>query len=272
MPLSILAAARKLNIPTVEIQHGLISPLNIAYRFPADCTKDNAIVPDYMFTFGTYWHSRMNRKTVPVAVGASFVEENTRTIKSGTKRNAHQIIVSSITWSSDALQSFVLGLSKLLPDYSILYKLRPAEYLHWRSFYSPEIQHANNIRVIDNNDIDNYTLLAESKYHLGINSTMIYEGLHLGCTTFILKHSWYEEMLPLTNNNQAFLISTPEEMAELIRSDQQPQPLDMRTIFKPDSLRNAQCSIDTFITTNTFGPRSLIDSTVDSDISKSQNQ
>ncbi len=51
-----IEACNTLNIPTIELQHGIISRYHVGYSFESPNTKIQTY-PDYMFTFGKYWNN-----------------------------------------------------------------------------------------------------------------------------------------------------------------------------------------------------------------------
>ena len=48
----LIEACRSLDIPTIELQHGVISPYHPGYSYP---DRSKKFFPDYLLTFGDYW-------------------------------------------------------------------------------------------------------------------------------------------------------------------------------------------------------------------------
>src|SRR5207245_9545886 len=71
-----LEAARELGIPTVELQHSLVSFLNVLCNYPEDSrARAAAIVPDHVFTYGEYWTNEFRSPVKIVPVGFPYLEE-----------------------------------------------------------------------------------------------------------------------------------------------------------------------------------------------------
>ena len=84
---------------------------------------------------------------------------------------------------------------KLSPKYKVVYKLHPGEYRQWESRYPWLI--SGGLKVVDDDSISLYELLAESKALVGVNSTVIYEGLGLGLKIVLANLPGVESMYEL---------------------------------------------------------------------------
>jgi len=246
---SLIEAAHELKIPTIELQHSVVSPFNIYCNYPKSCNQYNSIVSDYIFTYGDYWNTCLRAPIKPIAVGSAYLEEklNYYTVQKIKKEKA--IIIVSGSYSKDAFIQTALKLSVLLPDYTIYYKLKASDYANWRDRYPKEFCEASNIVVIDNDNKSLYDYFSFMSFQIGVNSGGLYEGLCFGLTTFILKTGWYQESKNLYENKHAFLVESAEEIAEKIKSNELPsQKLDKENIYRENTLDNFEKAIESIIT------------------------
>jgi hypothetical protein len=240
-------AASELKIKTVDFQHSQISPLNIIYNYShkTNLKPIESTTPDYIFSFGSYWENefRLPSKIVPVGFPYfdKMAEKHLAHIPDQKRKN---IIIISILFSREKLIEIALGISDLLPDYTIYYKMRNDEYQNWKTHYPEKFKNKKNIIVIDNDNTPLYDFFSRCRFQISVNSTAVYEGLAFGLTTFIVKHGWYQEMKRLYENKHAFLITSSNEISEIILNDSKPEKcLTLDEIFKQDSLNNVQHAI-----------------------------
>lgn len=236
----VIAAAGMRGIPTVDLQHSLISFLNILYNYPDDPRiHARSIRSDYVFTYGAFWESEYRLPVKLVPVGFPYLEDHLeRTPPAPTERERNVIVVGTL-FAKDVLVRTALDLARLLPEYTIYYKLRIEDYGDWRSRYPLEFGKTANLKVIDSNETPLLEYFARCGYQVGINSTALYEGLAFGVTTFILKTGWWAEMTRLVDEEAAFLVSTAEEIAAMIRAGARPShPLTRDQLFRQNSRKN----------------------------------
>lgn len=241
-----IAAARAMAIPTVDLQHSLVSSLNILYHYPDDaCARSRAIRSDYVFTYGEFWEREYRAAVRTVSVGFPYLEDKLEQTPPAAVDRTRNIIIVGMLFSKDVLVQTALALARLLPDWTIHYKLRIEDYVDWRSRYPPEFGERPNLKVIDSNETPLLEYFARCGYQVGINSTALYEGLAFGLTTFILKTGWWAEMTRLVDEQAAFLVSTPEEIAEKIQAGATPpRPLPRHQIFRPNSRKNLRDAVE----------------------------
>jgi len=242
-----IAAAREMGIRTVDLQHSLVSFLNILYNYPDD-PKAHAVSlrSDYIFSYGDYWtpEYRLPAKVVPV--GYPYLEARLATTPRSECDRGRNIIVIGMLFEKDILVQIAIELARLLPNYRIFYKLRIEDYPDWRSRYPRELQTASNITVIDSNAVSLFEYFSMCAYQIGTNSGGLFEGLAFDLTTFVVEAGWYAEMNGLIEGDHAFLVSTAAEIAEKIRANTRPlRTLSPDKLFKSDSLRNMRRAVDT---------------------------
>lgn len=250
---SIIQAGHEYGAKTIDLQHSLVSFLNVLYNYPERAKKNGlATISDYIFTFGDCWNQEFRLPANKVSMGFPFFEIKKE--KYCSKIDLHKqdksknIIIISVIRSKQSLIRIAVKLANLLPEYKIFYKLRLREYGNWRQQYPQSFIENPNITVIDNNQISLYDYFRISDYQIGTNTTALYEGLFFGLTTFVLKSGWYQEMRTLYENDYAFLVSEADEIAAKIKNHHKPkQKINSEYIFKRNSLSNIRKAISDII-------------------------
>jgi len=243
----LIDAAHSLGSTAIDFQHSQVSDVHYVYCYPKDIKKyDLTTLSDYVFTFGEYWHDkfRMPIKKVPVGFPYLNLKKAEVSEKYQSSDNKKNIIIISDHVSMPKYSEIAIGLAKQLPDHNIFYKLRSEDCSDWQNRYPEEFTTLPNIEVIDNNDKTLYEYFFECSYQIGVNSTALYEGLAFNLTTFILKDGWYEGMIPLINNDYAFLIETADDIVNKIKGNIKPNNLsNIDKVFMKNSLTNIENEI-----------------------------
>ncbi len=198
----LIEAAKSLNIPTIEIQHGVLNNMHMGYCFPPPLVKST--FPDYFFSFGEYWN-KASLFPIPdnkiFTFGYPYLTEQINTID---RKKSNIILFLSQPNSSISLTDYAIKIAdKYLNNYKIIFKLHPNQYRTWQNDL-PKLNEASDkglIKVIDTDTPTLYQLQAEAIFQIGVNSTALFEGLALKCRTIILKVPGYEYMETLAENN-----------------------------------------------------------------------
>ncbi len=241
---SVVDAASSLCVLTVELQHAIVSFLNVLYSYPNDRgifgILEKSTCPNYFFTFGDFWNSKCNLPSKKIAVGFPFFSYKKAMGLNGKKDPKKIIIFSDTYFSRVTLTKIALELSCYLPDYTILFKLRYEEYENWEENYPPEFKQENNIRIIDNDRKPLYEYLQECSYQIGINSTALCEGIGFNLTTFVIKIGFYEEMAPFYEGGHVFLVSDTQQIVGHIKQNITPKKMDVEQLFKGNAVQNIE--------------------------------
>lgn len=233
---TLIEAAKELCIPTVELQHGIISPYSLAYSFSSAKSQKHTF-PDYFFAFGEFWKSLISwpiRREKVISVGFPHFELHRASY--AHIRPKRQILFISQRTIGINLSKFASELA-MLDDFSydIIYKLHPRENKNWEKVY-PWLKRPN-IRVVSGNTPDLYELFAESQVQIGCNSTALFEGLGFGLQTFLIEYPGVELMQAAINRHYVSTVREPAELISALRSLHQP-PFVADEIFLPSSLSN----------------------------------
>jgi len=204
-------AAKILGIKVYEIQHGVYSRYHLGYSYPHG-NKNLKYFPDMFLTWGGIWGSMetfpLKKEQIEV-LGFKYFEKSINRYKKVSKIPG-QITVISQGVLGPRIADMILANISFFKDKNIVYKLHPGEYDRWENYSS--LVKLNEFKYVQvAKDIDLYQLLAQSEYQIGVFSTAIYEGLFLGCKTFLLELPGIEYMEDLIKANHVKLISKNNE-------------------------------------------------------------
>ncbi len=233
---AIVSAAKDLNIEVIELQHGTITDYHLGYSYPLKTRRKGEIkyFPDKILTFGEYW---INDETCPISkeniipVGFSYFQEQSKKFKN-ISANDKQILFISQGVIGKYLSALALKAAEKLPDYNIIYKLHPGEYETWKNYDDlVKASKLENVKVIDNSEIELYQLFAQSEYQIGAFSTAIYEGLMFNCKTFILDVPGIEYLNDLIDDGYVYKINDADDLVENLEKFT-PKEYDENFFFK----------------------------------------
>tara|TARA_Y100001970_G_C14208521_1_gene845491 strand:- start:272 stop:1720 length:1449 start_codon:yes stop_codon:yes gene_type:complete len=235
------------NVNLIEVQHCLISSMNINYYCHESLhPKIKFFLPNYIFTYGDFWKTQINLPIKSITAGYWYFHYLTK--KSGRiKEKKKSIIVISAKGTRDYLFKAAKILAKKNKDYTIYYKLRPDEYSYWREIpvYADNDKPSNLIFLDDDSNIYNY--FSEAGFTLSINSTMLYEASAMGSIGIVLEHGEYEELEYLYQNNFAELIKLKDlENLNLIHLKQRLTSIESTEFFSKPLIKEALEAISTY--------------------------
>lgn len=218
MPL--IAAAKSLKIPTVELQHGTFSRYHLGYHFPHEAP--HPYFCDTFFVFGAFWREMAD---LPIATEEARVhgfrhlyDQLLTSMSSSSDRDAVLFISQGVI--GEGLSRYAVACARAHVPWRLVYKLHPSEYLTWRDDYPLLRDCADHglIQVVDHSDVGLYTLMSEAYYQVGVFSTAIYEGLALGCHTLIADLPGIEYMIPLIDRGEAEHMKSEAQLIERLQS------------------------------------------------------
>jgi len=244
----LIETAKKLKIPVIELQHGIIHPYHLAYSFPG-LNERLYVFPDYLLTFGDYWNDSVSfpipRRNI-ISVGYPFLENNLIKYKDIHKKN--QILFISSVEYGEELTKLALELSQRVKNIKIVIKLHPGESFRWKKLY-PWLK-GSPIQVIDSDYPPLHKVLAESRILVGVTSTVIFEGLAFKLKTILLNCQWIEGVQHLIDRGYAKRISTVGDLLEELRNIETNQKIDVSYFFKSNSTTNILETFQSLISKN----------------------
>lgn len=232
-----IEACKELGIKTVELQHGLIYPMHVAYSFQGDSKKKETFA-DYLLVWGNYWKSSVEYP-IPidrvVNVGFPYIESKKDSHTNvGRKRQALFISQGDI---GDVLSKFAVALSNSPDlDFDILYKFHPLEQSGWKERY-PWLA-ASRVHIVDTEEVTLHELFIECMVQVGVCSTALVEGLAFGLPTYILEAKCAELMQPYIDRGVMKKIASPDELIEDIRNGTGIMQFDADEFFKANAVEN----------------------------------
>ena len=242
----IYEAADRCSIRSYDVQHSLMSRYNILYSYSKKVSRESVVMPSKILTYGKYWNDKYQTYADRTAVGSPFheIKKNEVIIKEVSKpfrdfeKEKTMLIISSMR-SGKKLEKIVISLANQLEDYQFIYKLRPNEYPFWKEVYSDEFVQHPRIFVVDKDEIGLYELFKVSNYQIGINSTAIVEGMTFNLKTFILKDSWYLEMIDFIKDGYVKLIESDDEVISGINKNNF-KLIDAHELYLDNSFENLE--------------------------------
>ena len=247
----ILFAANKLQIPTIELQHGMINSLHDAYNLFT--TLDSHFYPDYLFCYGT---EELNIFTFDnllptnfIPMGNSYLEYMADYQLSNDYqqcfvywRQQYKKIVGVTTQPivEDKLIPFLNKAIKLTPD--ILYVFIPRGFTKKYTFTS------SNIVVFP--ELNFYQVIKLVDIHATVYSTCALEAPVLGIPNIMIdinNHARLTFETTLSNLDVTRFVSTEKEFVDTILTWDYPSSQIIKQAVSNFSCRNYKDNIETFL-------------------------
>lgn len=235
---NIIDAAKILNIPIVELQHGFISANHFGYSFPGP-KRTKRSFPDYLLTFGDIWNSIAEFPITAdkvISVGYPYLEKEIQEHNDVKKKD--QIVFISQGTVGIELSKLAVDLScKIDPSFKVIYKLHPGEYSRWRTEYSWLVN--SNVMVVEDDSYPLYKIFAESKVQIGVSSTALFEGLAFELKTIIIPMSdGFQSMQFLFEDTNVIIADDIEKIIKETRNLGGFNKTDITKIFKLKAIDN----------------------------------
>lgn len=205
----LFAAANELNIPLVELQHGLIGPYHPAYSYPKEIQSLETL-PNFFFSFSPFWEKTLN---YPVG-GTRSIGNDQYAQKSSKQESKYDIAVIFGEAVALDLLTFIDTLLLASTSIQICIKLHPNQIekgIEIEKRYSD----SNNVNIVLNEQTVT-ELLGVSKAILAVQSTCVYEALHNEVKVILLKVKGYQAHMDIFGNPNVYLIDTPTELLDII--------------------------------------------------------
>ncbi len=193
---TLLWCANKLNIKSIEVQHGVF---DLAYKYGAELvnSKDFSLYKtSLLLTMGSYWTDYSKVPSRVYQIGYPYLEEKKDNVSIQT---GNSILFISQGLITSQLKKIAIQLADQT-NYKIIYRLHPNEdindYLDFQKF---------DIELSNSGDI--YELIAECKAVVGSYSTVLFEALLFDKKIFIHNNKFSNEYIP-KNLGIRFLSST----------------------------------------------------------------
>lgn len=228
-------AARKQGIPLLEVQHGIIDGGHIAYNYSEEInySKDQLHTPGHFLTFSEFWGRGLNFPYVNLeALGNnSFYSAGNLSIEKVRQTRGEGLLVASSDLFGEPLSELVIKLAAHYPSLPIYFKLHPNQFAEL-AIYETRFKPFSHIHVITN-EANIYELIARCDAVLAIQSTALYEALHLGRKAIIYKRSTYTRHAHIFHVNHVFLVDNEGELIEAINNNDAFKQSEIPLFFEP---------------------------------------
>lgn len=213
------------DIETNDLQHSLISELNILYQFKLP-QKFSDLISQRVLIWGNYWKQFYSRNDRCHVVGHfGYLQPQ------NIKKRKILMIISSV-YSRGKLLDLADKLSSDFTDYKILYKLRPNEFM-------PNSELVLKLKKKKNFSFLNITpgkqfevLLNKSEYVIGVNSTLLIESVGKA-EVVVYKTGWHEEYSNLVDQKIFLSAKNYFEMRKIINNKLKGNKTDNSIFFSP---------------------------------------
>ena len=242
-----IEACKRLDIPVVGLQQGLLSEYDISHSHP-DIDRQLATYPDYFFTWSDFWtqHCRDDME-MPIP------EENIRPVgypyaelkyKKCPPDNGGDIIFISQNMErlSNKISDMAIKLDKKLNDRNIIYKLHPSEKNN--SGKKLSLLKDSGVEIKSGIESDLYELFSQCSIQVGISSTALYEGLAWGLDTYLLEAPVTKLLDPIATKWNIPTVNSPDELIYNIRNSDSQRPTEFKDIFETESISNISNELD----------------------------
>lgn len=206
----LLSAAKKLNIKTLEIQHGTISINHMGYYFPH---HDNPpYMPDILLCHGDHWTRKppLPQSLETKVIGAAHVS---KLIETKTDKIKNQILIFSQGTVAKDLLNFATKSALLGKDYQFIYRLHPSEMRDaYQTHGMPE-----NFEIRDDAKTF-FDDLTRSEFIATVYSTTIYEAMACGAKGIVIGLNGHNAVADIIDNGDAALAKTPKDFADALKT------------------------------------------------------
>ncbi len=236
----LFCAGERYKVSIVEVQHCVIDEGNPAYHYSKDIIykKEQLYLPTYFFTYSSYWNEQVYYPVKKIIdIGNSFLFKPSNFIDEDSLKKGALVVASANVYGEN-LKEIVIALSKKNSEIPIYFKLHPNQFAE-KEYYITEFLDFKNVQVVSNeNNMEQ--LLAESNSLLVIQSTTIYEALHLRKKGIIYKRQSFEGHNSLFDNPNVYLVDTAEEIIGAINQPYIEENLNEQFFFKDFDLKKFQ--------------------------------
>jgi hypothetical protein len=192
-----------MNIPTVDIQHGLINKKSPGYISKTNLSND---IPKYLILYGNFFKEIiLNNSTLfeekNIIVAGNYFLSNIFD-KKEMNRDDVLLITTQPAIEKEAYEKIINEANRM--KLKVKLKIHPSEsrekYLGFK-----------NVEIISDKNL--YDLLPKIKYHATVFSTSAIESLYFGVPNIIIPWKGYENQLDfLIDNETSILYNKPLEI------------------------------------------------------------
>lgn len=232
---ALFKAAADLNIPLIEVQHGIIDEGHIAYNYSREIRyyENQLYLPAYYFTFSDFWTENLylpSVAVVPMGNTAFYTSGRSDVSQIRVKQGKGLLVASSDIFGHD----LSLLISKFVEKKSqtpVYFKLHPNQFSEVK-IYQDKFAAYNNVKVITTEQ-SIYDLIAVSEAVLAIQSTAVYEALHLGRKAIIYRRNTFYRHEHIFRQPNVHLVDDEVGLEAALNAQQLPYTETDNVFFKP---------------------------------------
>jgi hypothetical protein len=174
----LVKSLHELGYTVVEIQHGITHQWHWAYHYPSSIAIDgkynsHQYFPDLFLVYGDYWSTQIRIPSKPVVVGFPGLSEAVQSLRSVSPENPNTVLMVSQGSVTEKMADITCKLSRMFPDYRIIFKLHPLEVgfvERYRALYDlPNVEVMGRVNI--------HPLIAQSTVLVGEGSTAMFEAV-----------------------------------------------------------------------------------------------
>ena len=239
--------AKKIGIPTVELQHGIIHDDHIAYSF-----AQGERIPqfaDKMFLFGEYWKSKAAYPLEDndlMSVGFPYLEQQKMKYEKNKSGKVLLFISQPVISAHCEYDRLAADISARMcqKGWSVVFKLHPGEYGDWERRFPLLVD--SNVKVISDN-YPLYALFSEATAVVGLNSTALFEAVSYNLPIFIYDIFGAERMDDLCEAGYAVKFKDADELCNVLENLNDQDIQVKLEIWKSNALQNMAAEIQRFL-------------------------
>ena len=208
----LIMAAKELNIPVGEYQHGLLSQAHPAYNYSAQLAESyKYYLPDFFMSYGAYWSENSRIPVKMMETGNPFLSNTISSHGKGIKKE--QLLYISTVFNPEQSVKETLWLNRKLAGAGcrVIFRIHPSETLRLQTVYKPIVDAGI---PIDTQPL--YDTLKHTKYLFGDYSTVLFEATAFDCIIFLRDAPLNRENMDISRFNAC---QSVEELVDSIFSN-----------------------------------------------------
>ncbi len=231
----LIYAANELNIPTIELQHGIINKNHLGYHYPKVKKNSISAFPKKLLLFGDFWKDKadypINENQI-IPLGYPHFDENFKKYGRG-KKKVNRILVISQQTTQNYLRLFIKKILKKKKIY-FTYKAHPKEDLQKAIIFFKQHNISQFVKIVSGNE-NIFKIFKRHKIQIGVFSTALFEGYFYELKTGIIDLPGSESINFFKKYPNVQTIKSFNDLMKLI--DLKPEKF-IKDIFKLNAKKN----------------------------------
>lgn len=219
--MSLIRAANKLNINTLEYQHSQVTSNHFAYSNWSTKSKN---IQDFFPSALWVWRQSdadylenqfKNIKNINYLVGGNLYLNSFKKVR--TKKEEHGIKVL-ITLQGVGIPDYVIAVLEELPNLEYYLRLHPRYTQDKKVVEELKLKYGNQIEIEQSNTTHLFALFNEVDYHLTYFSGSAIEAAYFNVPNIIYGEKGYLTFKKEIDNNEFFFIEDSKDLKEILQN------------------------------------------------------